>query len=55
MSLLELFDLTKNLYEGVKSPESSKPISTALFWTILVGVAGIFVSFGWLFIHNHNR
>ena len=54
MSLLELFDLTKNLHEVAKSPESSKPLSTASIWTIVVGIAGFFVLFGSLFIHDHN-
>ena len=55
MSLLEWFDLTKNLYDGVKSPEACKPLSAALFWTIVVGVAGFFVCFGCLFMHGHIR
>lgn len=55
MICLELFDLTKNPHEVAKSPESSKPLSTALFWTIVVEIAVFFVLFGWLFLHSHNR
>ncbi len=55
MSLLELFDLTKDLGDAVTSPEASKPMSRALFWTIVAGVAGFFVLFGWLYLHGHLR
>ena len=55
MSLLELLEMTKNLYDGVKMPEACKPVSTALLWTIVIVVAGFFVFFGWLFLHGHQH
>ena len=55
MSLLDLLDLTNNLHDVVKSPASYKPMRTALFWTIMVLVAGFFVVFGWLYIHGRLR
>jgi len=46
--------MTISLYDTVKSPASYKPMSIALFWTIVVVAAGFFVILGWLFIHGHS-
>ena len=55
MSLPEWFDLPTDLGDAGTSPETCKPLSAALFWTIVAGVAGFFVWFGWLTLHGHVR